>query len=120
MKLLFVGITRAKYALTISFADAKDGRANQITKYLADFENYDFDKETFEYKEDDFTKEFFRNISRDVYDNQKAFREEIEERIQQAVLSPSRLNDYLACPRKFFYNKILGIDVDDSEAGSLI
>ena len=115
LKLLFVGITRAKYALTISFADAEDGRANQITKYLADFEDYDFDKETFEYKEDDFTKEFFRSISRDVYDNQKAFREEIEERIQQAVLSPSRLNDYLACPRKFFYNKILGIDVEEAD-----
>lgn len=115
LKLLFVGITRAKYALTISFADMEETKPNQITKYLAELEDYDFDKETFEYKEDDFTKEFFRSISRDVYDNQKAFREEIEERVQQAVLSPSRLNDYLACPRKFFYNKILGIDVEEAD-----
>ena len=114
LKLLFVGITRAKYALTLSFADKEDSRANQLTKYLSDFENWDFEKETFEYKEDDFTREFFRSISRDVFDNQKALVEEIKERVDNITLSPSRLNDYLECPRKFFYVKVLGIDVEDS------
>lgn len=31
------------------------------------------------------------------------------------VLSPSRLNDYLSCPRKFFYVKVLGIDVEEAD-----
>ena len=44
----------------------------------------------------------------------KAFEAEIRERVKQIVLSPSRLNDYLACPRKFFYLKVLGIDVEES------
>lgn len=115
LKLLFVGITRAKYALTLSFSDAEENRPNEITKYLEKFENYDFEKETFEYKEQDFTKEFFRSISKDVFDNQKAFSDEIKERVNHVVLSPSRLNDYLACPRKFLYTKILGIDVEDAD-----
>lgn len=115
LKLLFVGITRAKYALTISFADMQGDKPNNITKYLEKFEDYDFDKETFEYKEDDFTREFVRSLSREVFDNQKAFMEEIKERVAQTVLSPSRLNDYLACPRKFFYTKVLGIDVEDAD-----
>lgn len=114
LKLLFVGITRAKYGLCISFADMCDQKAQQITKYLADFVNYDFDSEQFEFKEEDFTKEFVRSISREAYDNQKAFKSEIEERVKNIVLSPSRLNDYLACPRKFFYVKVLDIDVEDA------
>ena len=115
LKLLFVGITRVKYALTISFADMEENRPNQITKYLAELENYDFEKETFEYKEDDFTKEFFRSLSREMFDNHKAFSDEIKERVEKVVLSPSRLNDYLACPRKFFYTKILGIEIEDAD-----
>ena len=114
LKLLFVGITRAKYALTISFSDMEGDKKNKLTKYLCDFENYDFDKEVFEYKADDFTKEFFRSISKDVFDNQKAFADEIKERIGQIKLSPSRLNDYIGCPRKFFYTKVLGIDVEEA------
>ena len=64
IKLLFVGITRAKHGLCLSFADMCDKRTQQITKYLADFANYDFDSQQFEYKEDDFTQEFVRSISR--------------------------------------------------------
>lgn len=115
LKLLFVGITRAKYGLVISFADMEENKSNQITKYLAQLADYDFDNEIYEYKEDDFTREFFRSLSRDVFDNQKMFSKEIKERVAQIVLSPSRLNDYLACPRKFFYTKVLGINVEDAD-----
>lgn len=114
LKLLFVGITRAKYALTLSFADAEEEKPQQITKYLAEFADYPFESEQIPYNAEDFTHEFFRAISRDVFDNQKAFEAEIRERVKQIVLSPSRLNDYLACPRKFFYLKVLGIDVEES------
>ena len=115
LKLLFVGITRAKHTLTISFADTDNGRANQITKYISEFADYDFDSTTFEYKEEDFTTEFVRSISRDVFDNQKAFIDEIKERVNAVVLSPSRLNDYSDCPRKFFYTKVLGIDIEEGD-----
>lgn len=125
LKLLFVGVTRAKYALTISFADAEEEKPQQITKYLADFSEYPFDSMTIPYDADEFTHEFFKAISRDVYDNQKAFKEEIKERVKKVILSPSRLNDYLDCPRKFFYYKILGINVldanqDSSNFGTLV
>ena len=115
IKLLFVGITRAKHSLCLSFADMCDNKPQQITKYLADFTDYDFDSQQFEYKEDDFTKEFVRSISREVYDNKNAFKSEIEERVKNIVLSPSRLNDYLVCPRKFFYLKVLEIDVEEGD-----
>lgn len=115
LKLLFVGITRAKHTLTISFADSNNGKAQQITKYLEPTANYDFDSEQFECSADDLTTEFYRSVSSDVFDNQKAFKNEIEERVKSVVLSPSRLNDYLSCPRKFFYVKVLGVDVEEAD-----
>ncbi len=115
LKLLFVGITRAKHSLTISFADINEGKATQITKYLAGFADYDFDRQTFEYNEEDFINEFVRSVSRDVYDNKQAFINEIQERVKNLVLSPSRMNDYLDCPRKFYYTKILKIDIEEGD-----
>ncbi len=125
IKLLFVGITRAKHFLCLSFSDMCDNKPQQITKYLSKFIDYDFDSQRFEYNSEDFTKEFVRSISREVYDNRKAFQDEIEQRVKKVVLSPSRLNDYLDCPRKFFYLKVLAIDVeennwDNANFGSLI
>lgn len=114
LKLLFVGITRAKYSLTLSFADMVDGSAQQVTKYLAEVE-FDFDKNQFELNEDETTREFIRSISREVYDNRKAFEQELRERVNGIVLSPSRVNDYQNCPRRFFYIKVLGIDVEQSD-----
>ncbi len=115
LKLLFVGITRAKHTLTLSFADMNDGKPQQITKYLSKFSDYDFESRQISCGEDDLTKEFFRNISREVFDNQRAFKSEITERVEKIELSPSRLNDYLNCPRKFFYVKVLGIDVEEAD-----
>lgn len=115
LKLLFVGITRAKHTLIISFADSNNGKAQQITKYLEPTANYDFDSEQIECSADGLTTEFYRSVSSDVFDNQKAFKNEIEERVKSVVLSPSRLNDYLSCPRKFFYVKVLGIDVEEAD-----
>ncbi len=125
LKLLFVGITRAKHSLMLSFADSNSGKTQQITKYLSDVLDFDFESLQFDCDTDDLTTEFFRSVSSDVFDHQKAFKNEIEERIKSVVLSPSRLNDYLACPRKFFYVKVLGIDVeeadwDNANFGSLI
>ena len=115
LKLLFVGITRAKHALTISFADNNDGKSQQVTKYLAGVSDFDFESYQFECSAEDLTTEFFRSVSSDVFDHQKAFKNEIEERVKTVVLSPSRLNDYLSCPRKFFYTKVLGIDVEEAD-----
>ena len=113
LKLLFVGITRAKHSLMISFADFAEGKPQEITAYLTNFSDSDYDSMQIECKDDDFTKEIYRSISQEVFDNQKAFTEYIKNKVDKLELSPSRLNDYLSCPRKFFYVKILGIDVEE-------
>lgn len=118
LKLLFVGITRAKHSLTISFADQNEGKAQQPTKFISELTDQDFDYQQIECDEETFTKEIFRSISRDVFNHQKAFDDYIQTRIEGLKLSPSRLNDYLSCPRKFFYSKILEINVEEANTDS--
>ncbi len=115
LKLLFVGITRAKYGLTLSFADNDGDKAQQITKFLTPVNDFDFDKAQFEYNDDEFTSEFVRSVSKEVLNNRKFLENEIKEQIKKIVLSPSRLNDYIKCPRRFFYIKVMGIDIEEKE-----
>ena len=115
LKLLFVGITRAKYFLTISFADWDGDKKTEVTTFLKEMSDYDFNSKDIECSAEEAMREFVRFISKDVYDNRAAFINQIKERIAKLELSPSRLNDYLGCPRKFFYTKILGIDVEEAD-----
>lgn len=125
LRLLFVGITRAKHGLTLSFADFTDDRAENVSDFIVNLDNSYFETENFEFKSDDYLKQYVKSVSNEVFDNKKAISSFIQERIKSLSLSPSRLNDYLSCHRKFYYTKILGIDIekanwDNANFGSCI
>lgn len=113
LKLLFVGITRAKFGLTMSFAANNNEKPQELTKYLniAFDTKFDFDRYQIDYNRDLFEDEYYKFLSKDIYNNQKAFEREIKERVNNIILSPTRLNDYLSCQKKFFYLKVLNIDI---------
>lgn len=113
LKLLFVGITRAKFGLTMSFASSNNEKPQELTKYLniAFEKKFDFDTYQIDYNRDLFENEYYKFLSKEVYNNQKAFEKEIKQRVNNIILSPTRLNDYLECQRKFFYLKVLNIDI---------
>ena len=115
LKLLFVGITRAKYGLTLSFSNKNGKETKQFTKYITGIGDFDFETEQLEYNEDDFVNEYVRSVSRITLDNREFLKNEIQTKIDKLVLSPSRLNDYISCPKKFFYTKILEIDIEDKQ-----
>lgn len=114
LKKLFVGITRAKYGLVLSHSDNVDRKPKAVTKYLTSVNDFDFEKHTFEYKEDDLAAEIYKSLSRETIDHRKAFENEIKERVKNLVLSPTGINSYLKCPREFFYKSVLKIDVPDA------
>ena len=113
IKQLFVGITRAKYDLTISYSEADNGKLKTVTKYLEPLNDFDFDKKEFEYKEEDYITEYYKSISRETLDNRKLLEDELKDRVNSIILSPSMINSYKSCPRKFFYETVLGINLED-------
>ena len=115
LKLLFVGITRAKHTLTLSFSDKNENKQQQPTILLSNIINPDkIEYLRFECSQENFTKELFRSMSKEAYNHQKAFEDYIKSKIDNLELSVSRLNDYISCPRKFFYSKILEINVKEA------
>lgn len=125
LKKLFVGITRAKYGLTISHSDNIDRKPKAVTKYLSAVNDFDFEKETFDYKEDDYTDEIYKALSQETVDHRKAFENELKDRVKNITLSPTTINSYIRCPRSFLYSTVLKIesvelDSDAMNFGSII
>lgn len=115
IKQLFVGVTRAKFALTISHSEAENGKLKTVTKYLDALNDYDFEKSDFEYKEDDSITEFYKSVSRETTNHRMFIEQELTDRVSGIVLSPSLLNMYKSCPREFFYKAVLGINLEETD-----
>ncbi|MCM1009760.1 MAG: ATP-dependent helicase [Fusobacterium sp.] len=117
LRLLFVGITRAKHTLTLSFSNTIEGKPQEFTTYLSRvIQNAPIVEEfTHELSRDDYTFEIAKSLTLTGFDYKTAFKDELEARIKDFILSPSALNCYQACPRNFLYTYILQIPVYSEE-----
>lgn len=113
IKQLFVGITRAKFDLVISHSEAENGKLKTTTKYLDALNDFNFEKQDFEYKEDDYVTEFYKSISAETTNHRMFLESELKAGADNITLSPSLLNLYKSCPREFFYKAVLGINLED-------
>ena len=127
LRLLFVGITRAKYDLTISYPIMSSGRAEEFTNHLSEIlQNKElFNVTNHELSKEEFSLEIAKSFTQKRYDYTGAFKDELESRIEKIVLSPSTLNAYMGCPRAFLYGYVLKIPVyknnwDNANYGSAI
>lgn len=113
IKQLFVGVTRAKYDLVISSSEADNGKLKTVTKYLEPLNDFDFETQVFEYKEDDYVTEFYKSVSKDTTNNRMLLEQELKDRVENIILSPSLINQYKSCPRTFLYSSVLNINLED-------
>ncbi len=120
LRLLFVGITRAKHDLTLSFSNTIDGKPQELTSLLSRvIQNFgQIEANAHELSQEDYTFEILKSLTQNGFDYKGAFKSELEARIKDFVLSPSSLNTYLACPRNFLYSQILQIPVYDGNWNS--
>lgn len=126
LRLLFVGITRAKFGLYLSYANMKNSSPQVLSSYISKlFPKCDnlVEQIMFELDENAKTDEIVKNIVVQFEDNE--FKNEIMDRIQNLTISQTSLNKYLNCPLQYFYSDILKIpvyveDKDILEYGSSI
>ncbi len=120
LRLLFVGVTRAKHTLYLSYSNAIDTNPQELTTYLSEaiqddnlIESYNHELEKQEY-----LLEVAQMLKKEPFDYAKAFKDELKARIENFIISPSTLNSYLNCPRCFLYSYVLNIPVLDRETAS--
>ena len=120
LRLLFVGITRAKHSLKLSFSNSIDANPQELTSYLSEIIKDENLVETFnhELSRDEFASEVALSLTKCEFDYKTAFESELNARISQFILSPSALNTYLKCPRNFLYSEILKIPVYEEDSYS--
>lgn len=104
-RLLFVAMTRAKYALYLTHSIMVNGKNEELSKFvshIADKEEL-INKHIYELKPEELAQEYINQfILPEIYIN-NSYLEELKERAKKHVMSATSLNDYNACPRKFLY-----------------
>jgi len=117
LKLLFVGITRAKHSLCLTFSNIVDGKSQELTSYLSSITGREdlFERFNHELSNEDYADEVAKAFTVAQFNHKEAFVSEIKARIKDLVLSASTLNSYLNCPRSFLYSYILQIPVAEGD-----
>lgn len=117
IKLLYVGMTRAKHTLVLT--SVVTGEKNWKLTWFVDKlkEKFEGNKDYLIYPEKLELTDF--EIPHTDYDYKKEFEEFIRNRFQKSY-SASSLNKYRKCPREYFYNYILDLKSDSGSRNNLV
>lgn len=120
LKLMFVGITRSKFGLYLSYSNCDDDMNVQAASaYLqSDILNNEkyCKKITYELDLDTYTEELKNYI---LYQESLNVQAELKERTEDIIVSASSLNEYLSCPLKYYYSDILDVPVLEEDTDNL-
>lgn len=110
VKTMYVGMTRAKHTLRLSYL-AKSGKmaTTPSTWVLAAkdlMEMINYEEQTIE----SVIYQAKKALTKRSYDYKRDFVSQVQAKIKDRSYSPSAFNVYQACPRKFFYGDILKFD----------
>jgi len=110
LRLLFVGMTRAKHKLYISFPNLINERPHELTEYIEAIssQNSLIHSQIFT-PENGFMKEEGVAEIKLKFDYKIHLGEELKEEIKNLKLSPSSIATYEKCPRQFLYSNVYRI-----------
>lgn len=122
IKLLYVGMTRAKHSLRLSYSQNVDAKPRKLTKFISDIQDkYDFETEKtpFEYNENSYWNQVCNLLDKRDYDYVSEFNKLIDSKINGYTYSATSVNQYLKCPRQFLYDRILALQGMDGNPNAL-
>lgn len=112
-KVLYVGMTRAKHALTLSYALSKNGKPKKLSTFISNIKNSLKQIKAPEYDETSYWEETAKTLIKREYDYKRDFAEMIKSKLKDKSYSPSAIKTYLYCPRQYLYGKILKLEGRD-------
>ena len=119
IKLMFVGMTRAKHTLRLSYPQLINGKPVNPSEFIANiFDMFEI-KEALDYDVNSFWHERTKLLLKRDYDYKRDFGNMIKAILQDRYYSPTAVNTYLNCPRQYFYDTILGLPAKDGNPDAL-
>ncbi len=120
IKLLYVGMTRAKHTLRLSYPKSIKGSAQTPTKFISSIEDiFEKEPEPFIFDSESYWAEKMKLLLKKDYDYEKDFCSMVDKKLEGKSFSPSSINTYLKCPRQYFYNYILDLKPKDGNPDAL-
>lgn len=120
IKLMYVGMTRAKHTLRLSYPKSIGGRAQTPTSFIAGFEDFcETEPEPFIYDVDSYWHERTKSLLKRDYDYAKDFCSLVDKKLENKSFSPTSINTYLKCPRQYLYDNILELGAKDGNPDAM-
>ncbi|MBP3820772.1 ATP-dependent helicase [bacterium] len=118
IKLMYVGMTRAKHTLRLSFPKVINEKPQTATEFITNIKDYFEIKNAKTYDTNSYWKEVSKSFIKRDYDYKRDFNLMTDEIMKNRSFSPSAINMYLSCPREYFYNYILDLKERDRNIDS--
>ncbi len=119
-KLMYVAMTRAKHTLRMSYPETINSKPRKLTKFIANIQDiFEHEAEPFEYDENSYWTQVNELLIKRDYDYKKDFEELIKAKLADRAFSATAINKYLACPRQYLYDDILGLKTKDGNPNFL-
>ena len=116
IKLMYVGMTRAKHTLRLSYPKLINKKQQSKTKFLeAVKDDVEIKSEPLVFDVDTYLLKTAKALIKQDYDYNRDFAELVDKKLENKFFSPTSINTYLKCPRQFLYDYIFDIN---TKAGS--
>lgn len=120
IKVMYVGMTRAKHTLRLSYVQAINGKAKKPSRFIANIQDIlEKEPEPFIYTEPGFYYVAKQALTKRDYDYRKDFCALVDTKLADRAFSPTAINQYLKCPREYLYEKILELQGKDGNPDAL-
>ena len=114
IKVLYVGMTRAKHFLALSYPDTINKKVTKVTSLVDKIKDYLENITAESYDENSFWDEAKKVFTKRDYDYKKDFEQLVKMYLDNIKsYSASSVNRYLGCPRQYLYEKIFKFNAKD-------
>lgn len=120
IKVMYVGMTRAKHTLRLSYVQKDNGKLKKPSSLIANIQDqFEKEAEPFEFDIDSYWQQVGESVQKRDYDYKMEFSNIIDSILKQKIFSPTPLNRYLKCPRQYLYGDILNLDSISGNADAM-
>ena len=126
-KVMYVGLTRARYRLRLSFVQSEGDKSNSLSKLISKAseevkktnENIIEEPTVAPFDENAYWQEITKEFIKCDYDYTKEFHAIVDSKLKNNTFSPTVINMYLKCPRQYLYEYILNLPAKDGNADNM-
>ncbi len=109
IKLLYVGFTRAKHTLILSYTKTLNDKEKPISQLILNIKDLLVEQDFSDLDEKIYIEESKKSLHKKTYDYKRDFSSFIDNILAQKNYSISSVNLYLKCPRQYLYSNILDL-----------